>query len=165
MFDFKKEENVQCILERFPSKMGKIKWWVLKWSFVTDVTDKNCVNGGFPGGPVVKNLPANAGDTGSVPGLGRSYMPYGASKPVCHNCWACALEPTNHNYWAHALQLLKPVCCNYWSPCAWSLCPATREATAMRSPRVAMKSRPHSPQLEKAYAQQRRPNAAKNKIN
>ena len=23
----------------------------------------------FPGSPVVKNLPANAGDTGSIPGL------------------------------------------------------------------------------------------------
>ena len=29
---------------------------------------------GFPGGAVVKNLPANAGDTGSSPGLGRSHM-------------------------------------------------------------------------------------------
>ena len=28
----------------------------------------------FPGGAVVKNLPANAGDTGSSPGLGRSHM-------------------------------------------------------------------------------------------
>ena len=27
---------------------------------------------GFPGGSVVKNLPANVGDTDSVPGLGRS---------------------------------------------------------------------------------------------
>ena len=27
---------------------------------------------GFPGGSVVKNLPANAGDTGSIPGSGRS---------------------------------------------------------------------------------------------
>ena len=27
---------------------------------------------GFPGGSVVKNLPANAGDLGSIPGLGRS---------------------------------------------------------------------------------------------
>ena len=27
---------------------------------------------GFSGGSVVKNLPANAGDTGSIPGLGRS---------------------------------------------------------------------------------------------
>ena len=29
----------------------------------------------FPGGAVVKNPPANAGDTGSSPGLGRSHMP------------------------------------------------------------------------------------------
>ena len=29
---------------------------------------------GFPGGAVVKNPPANAGDTGSSPGLGRSHM-------------------------------------------------------------------------------------------
>ena len=26
---------------------------------------------GFPGGSVVKNLPANAGDVGSIPGLGK----------------------------------------------------------------------------------------------
>ena len=30
---------------------------------------------GFPGGAVVKNLPANAGDTGLSPGPGRSHMP------------------------------------------------------------------------------------------
>ena len=30
---------------------------------------------GFPGGTVVENLPANAGDTGSSPGLGRYHMP------------------------------------------------------------------------------------------
>ena len=30
---------------------------------------------GFPGGAVVKNPPANAGDTGSSPGPGRSHMP------------------------------------------------------------------------------------------
>ena len=30
---------------------------------------------GFPGGSVVKHLPANAGDTGSSPGPGRSHMP------------------------------------------------------------------------------------------
>ena len=29
----------------------------------------------FHGGAVVKNLPANAGDTGSSPGPGRSHMP------------------------------------------------------------------------------------------
>ena len=30
---------------------------------------------GFPGGAVVKNLSANAGDTSLNPGLGRSHMP------------------------------------------------------------------------------------------
>ena len=30
---------------------------------------------GFPGGAVVKNLPANARDTGSSPGPGGSHMP------------------------------------------------------------------------------------------
>ena len=87
---------------------------------------------GFPGGAVVENLPANAGDTGSSPGLGRSHMP--------------------RNNWARVPQLL--------SLCVWSLCSATREATIMRGPRTAMKSGPHLPQLEKALAQKRRPNTA-----
>ena len=39
---------------------------------------------GFPGGAVVENLPANAGDTGSSPGLGRSHMPR-SNWPVSHN--------------------------------------------------------------------------------
>ena len=36
---------------------------------------KKVYSWGFPGGTVVENLPANAGDTGSSPGLGRSHMP------------------------------------------------------------------------------------------
>ena len=32
--------------------------------------------GGFPGGTVVENPPANAGDTGSISGPGRSHMPW-----------------------------------------------------------------------------------------
>ena len=31
---------------------------------------------GFPGVSVVKNQPANAGDMGSIPGLGISHMPW-----------------------------------------------------------------------------------------
>ena len=31
---------------------------------------------GFPGVPVVRNPLYNAGDTGSIPGLGRSHMPW-----------------------------------------------------------------------------------------
>ena len=88
--------------------------------------------GGFPGGAVVENLPANAGDTGSSPGLGGSHMP--------------------RSGWAREPRLL--------SLHVWSLCSATGEAviargprTAMKSgPRTAMKSGPHLPQLEKALA-------------
>ena len=72
----------------------------------------------------------------------------GATKPERHNYWACALEPASHNC---------------WSPCAQSPCSATREITAMRSLDASTKSSPHSPQLEKACTQQRRPNTAKNK--
>ena len=43
----------------------------------------------FPGGPVVDNPPASGGDTGSVPGPGRSHMPgqlcATATEPKCHN--------------------------------------------------------------------------------
>ena len=39
---------------------------------------------GFPGGPVVKNPPANAADMGSIPGLGNPTR-RGATKPLCHN--------------------------------------------------------------------------------
>ena len=38
----------------------------------------------FPGGPVVKNPPPNAGDTGSIPDWGRSHVPQGS--------WARALQ-------------------------------------------------------------------------
>ena len=45
-----------------------------------------------------------------------------ATKPMRHNSWACALEPTSHNCWAHMPQLLKPmrlepVLCNKRSHC------------------------------------------------
>ena len=91
---------------------------------------------GFPGGAVVESLPANAGDMGSSPGLGRSHMP--------------------RSNWAREPQLL--------SLCVWSLCSTTREATIVRGPRTAMKSGPHLLQLEEALAQKRSPNTAQ-KIN
>ena len=90
---------------------------------------------GFPGGAVVENLPANAGDMGSSPGPGRSHM-----------LWS---------NWAREPQLL--------SLRVWSLCSATREAATVRGPRTVMKSGPRLPQLEKALAQKRRPNTAINK--
>jgi len=39
---------------------------------------------GFPGSSVVKNLPANLGDSGSIPGLGR--FPEGNGNPLQYSC-------------------------------------------------------------------------------
>ena len=41
-------------------------------------------NVGFPGGSIIKILPANAGDAGSIPGLGRS-PGEGNSNPLQHS--------------------------------------------------------------------------------
>ena len=84
---------------------------------------------------MVENLPANAGDMGSSPGLGRSHM----------------LRSNE----AHEPQLL--------SLRVWSLCSTTREAATVSGPHTAMKSGPRSPQLEKALTQKQRPNIAKKK--
>ena len=40
---------------------------------------------GFPGGSVVKNLPANGGDVGLIPGLGRSPVK-GNGKLLQYSC-------------------------------------------------------------------------------
>ena len=88
---------------------------------------------GFPGGAVVENLPANAGYTGSSPGLGRSHMPRSNQ----------AREP----------QLL--------SLRVWSLCSTTRDTAIVRGPRTVMKSGPHLPQLEKALARTEDPTQSK----
>ena len=42
-------------------------------------------NGDFPNGSVVKNMPANAGDSGSIPGLGRS-PGEGNGNPLQYSC-------------------------------------------------------------------------------
>ena len=115
-----------------------VVWKNLSGYWVKKMNRRECVKknrGGFPGGAVVENLPANAGDTGSSPGLRRSHVPQSS--------------------WAREPQLL--------SLRVWSLCSATREATIVRGPCTTMKSGPRSPQLEKALAQKQRPNIAKNK--
>jgi len=49
----------------------------------------------FPGDSVVKNLPANAGDVGLIPGLGRS--PRGANgNPLQYSCLG---NPTDREAW------------------------------------------------------------------
>ena len=88
----------------------------------------------FPGGPVVRNLTANAGDTGLNPGPGRSHMPWSSKSYI-------AQVP---------------------SSCAYSLC-STRGATTMRNSRTTANSSSCSLQLEKAHIQED-PVQPKNKI-
>ena len=85
---------------------------------------------GFPGGAVVKNPPANAGDTGSSPGPGRSRMPRSNSAPApqllslrSRACEPKLLSPPATTTGARLLQLLKPAClepllCNKRSHCS-----------------------------------------------
>ena len=53
----------------------------------------------FPGGSVVKNLPASAGDSGSVPGLGR--LPgEGNGNPLQYSCLG---NPVERGAWRAAV--------------------------------------------------------------
>ena len=81
---------------------------------------------------------------------------HGATKPMRHNYWACVLEPVSHNYWTHVPQLLS---------LHSRACAPQQEKPPQWEARAPQQSSPCSPQLEKAHAQQRRPNVAKNKIN
>ena len=88
--------------------MTSLTKWLLGAQLKTSFRD-------VPGGPVVKNSPANAGDTGLIAGSGRFHMLRAnwLTKPVSHNYWACAwspgataaeperLEPVPHNRRSH----------------------------------------------------------------
>ena len=65
--------------------------------------------GDFPGGPVVKNPPSNAGDAGSIPGQGTK-IPYATGQQSPHITTTelahlnelqlqspCTLDPAHHN--------------------------------------------------------------------
>ena len=51
--------------------------------------------GGLPGGPVVKNPPANAGDTGSIPGSGRCPAEGNGNSFQC----SCLGNPMDRGAW------------------------------------------------------------------
>ena len=57
-----------------------------------DATENNL---GFPGGSVVKNLPTNAGDLGSIPESGR-FLGEGNGNPFQYSCLG---NPTDSGAW------------------------------------------------------------------
>ena len=66
---------------------GRVGWGGIDWEFGIDMYTLlylKQTTRDFPGGTVVKNPSANAGDMGSIPGPGRSHL-RGTTKPVCHN--------------------------------------------------------------------------------
>ena len=62
----------------------------------------------FPGGPMVRNLPANEGGTGLMPGLGRFHMPPGNRAHVRQ-----LLSPHSRSFES---QLMKPACPRAYTP-------------------------------------------------
>ena len=59
---------------------------------------------GFPGGSVVKNPPANAGDAGSIPGSGRS-SGEGNDNPLQYSCLENSMD--KGAWWATVHQMAK----------------------------------------------------------
>ena len=74
----------------------------------TNESKESKVPFGFPGGSVVRNPPANAGDASSIPGPGRSHMPWSnqAGAPQLSSRGATTTEPKRAG--ACALQQEKP---------------------------------------------------------
>ena len=71
---------------------------------------------GFPASLVVKNLPSNAVDMGSIPGLGRS--PGGEhSNPLQYSFWetpwSMGLQRVRHSLVTREQQRLSYVCCTH----------------------------------------------------
>ena len=89
----------------------KLYWATLAYTLVSL---KNQEDGDFPGGPAVKNPPANAGKLGLISGLGRFHMLWGN--------------------WDRVPRLLSPQAASTEPVRPVSLCSATREATVMRNP-------------------------------
>ena len=100
----------------------------------------------FPGGPVVKNLPSNAGDAGSIPGWGTKIphaegqltpcatttdLSASTREPACHKVQSPdTLEPARHSYRDHLL----------WSPHATTREEKTPTPQLERSSRAPVKS-------------------------
>ena len=93
----------------------------------------------FPGGSVVKNSLALAGDKSPTPDPGRSHVPWN-NKLVLHNYWAQWLCSRTQE-----LQPLNP-CAAAEAPAPWSPCSATIEVTTMRNPHTATGEEPLKPQ-------------------
>ena len=118
---------------------------------------KNYVFWDFLGSAVVENPPANAGDTGLSPGLGRSHMP--------RSNWAHVPQLLSLRSRASEPQLLSPHAATTAAHVPRAHALHQREATAMGSPRTTTKSSPRSQQLGKAHTKTQRSQKINKQIN
>ena len=109
---------------------------------------------GFPGGSVLKNPPADAGDTDLIPGLGRSHGPWSnkAHAPQLPSLCSRARDPQLPSPWATAPAAHAPQ-----SPCS------EMRRYSKKEPRVATREEPPPHTTRGKPAQQQRPSTARNK--
>ena len=88
---------------------------------------------GFPGGSVVKNLPANIGDTDSNSDPGKSHMPWRQ------------LSPSTTATESLCTRARSP---NYWCPLTLEMCCTAREVATMRNLCLGAREQPLLLQLE-----------------
>ena len=86
---------------QMPFNRSTVKLWCTQFVKHDSAMKRNKFLG-FSGGSAVKNPPASAGDTGSIPGLMRSHMLWSNKARAPHLLSLCAR--------AREPQLLKPVC-------------------------------------------------------
>ena len=90
---------------------------------------------GFPDGSVVKNLPANAGDMDSIPGLGQSHMPQAQLSP-----FATTIEPVLESLGTSTTEPTDPRAC----------VPQNERSQQWEAHTLQLESSSHSLQLEKS---------------
>ena len=136
-------------------RLPRIIYWT-RWgqSMNSNHMHKTCPQG-FSGCSAVKSPPAIAGDMGLIPGLGRSHILQSnqAREPQLLSLCPRDQEP----------QLMGPHASTTEVHVPWSLCPAIREATAVRSQRIAAGEQPPLSATREVSMQQRRPSTAKSK--
>ena len=130
---FLKKETIYTFLESQKEKRGKRSRKLFKK-----------IMAGFPGGSVGKESACQCRRRVFNPWSGK--IPHAAEQP---SPCATTAEPGDQNS--------EPMCCDYKS------LSITREATAIRRPRIAATSKPCSPQLRKSPRSNEDPGTAKNK--
>ena len=104
----KQKDNVKNKFILFIYYVDSKEW--SKWTYLKNRTDSQTSKTNVWASLVVQWLRICLPMQGSwvQPLVWEDPICHGATKPVCHNYWAWAVEPASHNYWACEPQLLKP---------------------------------------------------------